>query len=71
MKLLKICASFIGFFAVLFGSSSCDKDENRCCTYSYMGATLTVCEDDELWKQDYDTWEEFVEYAESNDYDCN
>jgi hypothetical protein len=70
MKILKLCASFLGVFAVLFSSSACNKDE-ECCSYTYGGNTTTVCRDDSNWQQYYDSWSEFVEYAEAYGADCD
>jgi cyclic lactone autoinducer peptide len=70
MRLLKLIASLVGVFAILTGNSACKKD-NECCTYTYQGATTSVCEDDAYWRQYYDTWSEFVDYAESYGAVCD
>ena len=70
MKVFKLFASLLGVLALFFGNSSCKKD-NDCCTYTYLGSTTTICEDDAYWKQYYDTWSEFVDYAESYGAVCD
>lgn len=70
MKIFKLVASLFGIVAVILGNNACKKD-NECCTYSYLGSTTTVCEDDAFWRQYYDTWSEFVVYAESYGAVCD
>ena len=62
MKILKILAIAIGFFAVIFGSNSGDK--NVCCTWKDdWGDTYIFCKDYIQWQFYYSTWKEVVETA--------
>ena len=59
MKMIKTFAYLIGSVAIIFGASSCKKDDDtRCCTATYDGDKMTVCEDD----QDFKDWQEYAEY---------
>lgn len=72
-KIFKLLMMAVGAFAMVAGSTSCSKDdEKECCTYSYDGDTMKFCEGDaELEEYGY-TWKEFKALAAlSDDITCD
>ena len=71
MKVLKLCLSLLGIFAVLFGNNGCKKDD-ECCTYTYLGQTETLCEDDEdEWNTYFNNWDDVKDFVEAYGGNCD
>lgn len=68
MKIIRTFAYLVGAVALVFGASSCKKDDDsvKCCTFTYVGETEAekVCENDEDFKvvagEDGATWSEYA-----------
>ena len=72
MKVFKLFASLLGVFAIVFGNTACKKDKNECCSYTYLGTTETLCEDDEAeWSAYFDNWAEVKTFVEAFGGDCD
>jgi len=63
---IKIFAIILGLGSMVFGSSSCEKEDNlKCCTWTYDGEKYKYCIGDSYdgYKITEANWEDFKSYV--------